>query len=179
MGKRIEGGIICVVTAEWPYFALSIASHYQSYSPFYCLFIYHITGREVVSVSDMGRRPPSGSGGAMAALHLSSRRCRHSLPLRVLPRRRSPCHLLLRRGGCRSRRYVKTPLRHPTSSNSILTSHLLHCLLLPVLLTLLLSVYFTSNAGRRCWILRWGRDTQRGFHPSAGVMGGAYAQVQL
>ena len=57
MSKRIEGGIIIWVAL----FLLSIASHYQSYSPFHCLFIYHITGREVVLVSDMVRRPSAGA----------------------------------------------------------------------------------------------------------------------
>ena len=42
------------------------------------------------------------------------------------------------------------------------------CLPLPVILTLLLSVYFTSHAGWRCRIQIWGsRDTQRGFQPGA------------
>jgi hypothetical protein len=174
MGKRIESGVICGVTAsQWV--ALFFAFHRLPLPVIltFLLSVYLSHHRQGGGVSvgygeetrsgclchhgpSSSPRPPSGSGGAMAALHLSSRRCRHST------RRRSPCHLLLRRGGCRSRRYVKTPLRHPTSSNSILTSQLLHCLPLRVLLALLLSVYFASNAGRRCWILRWGRETQWG-----------------
>ena len=111
MGKRIEGGIICVVTAsQWV--ALFFAFHHLQLPAILTLLLsvylsHHRQGCGVgVGYGEETRsgclchhdpssspRPPSGSGGAMAALHLSSRRCRHSLPLRVLPRRRSPCEV--------------------------------------------------------------------------------------